>query len=204
MSAPFRLSVRTNAGEAGRALALEVRGIDDWSKPTEKGAPLWQRLYPVWLQSRRRLFDSRGSSEGGPVWEYTPAEREHYTWYKGAVLTMTQAQVLGTVLRWEGSDTLMLSLSTTTSRYAWARWTRTSAVFASTLRWAATNQHGIGRAPMALGGHSIPARDMLRIGPRTEARLERELVDYVAARIADTVERVTADAAAAMPRRMAR
>jgi hypothetical protein len=37
-----------------------------------------------------------------------------------------------------------------------------------------------------------------------EARIERELVDYVAERIADTVDRVTADAAAAMPRRMAR
>jgi len=204
MTAPFRLSVRTGAGEAARALALEVRGIDDWSKPTEKGAPLWQRLHPVWLQSRRALFESRGSSEGGPPWVYTPAERRVYVWVKGSILEMTQAQVLGSVLRWPGSDVLMLSLSTSTSRHAIARWTKTSAFFGSSLRWAATNQHGVGNAPKWLGGHPVPARNMLRIGPGTEELLERELVGYVAERLEDTTERVTAKAAAGMRRRATR
>lgn len=204
MSAPFRLSVRTNAGEAGRALALEVRGIDDWSRPTEKGAPLWERLYPVWLQSRRALFESGGASEGGSAWSYTTAERRGYVFYKGAVLGMRPSAVLRTVLRWEGSDILMQSLSTSTSRWALASWTKTSAFFGSSLRWAATNQHGIGNAPRRLGGHPIPARDMLRIGPATEEAMERQLVQYVSERLADTTERVNAQAALGMRRRTTR
>lgn len=204
MSAPFRLSVRTNAGEAGRALALEVRGIDDWSRPTEKGAPLWERLYPVWLGSRRVLFESGGTSEGGAAWAYTLTERRAYVFYKGAVLKMRPSAVLRTVLRWEGSDILMQSLSTSTSRWALRNWTKTGAFFGTNLRWAATNQHGIGHAPKRLGGHPIPARDMLRIGPTTEEAMERELVQYVSERLADTTERVNAQAALGMRRRATR
>lgn len=200
----MQLIVTTNTGDAAKALAAEVKGIGDWSRTTPRGPSLWSRLAADYRASRLLLFESGGRYDGSTPWVYNRAEREHYVVVKSSIVDIPYDVTLGTVLRWPGYDKLMHSFVSTASPYNVQRSTPTSAAFGSRLPWAASNQYGIGHAPEWFGGHKVPARDMLSVGPQTIRGMERTFVRYIVERIDETTERVNAAAAQGMRRRGAR
>lgn len=189
----MKISVATGAGAAAAALWLEVQGLEDFRS-------LWPRIHRRWVDSRRSLFARGGAYDGGRRWRYTLAERRQYVAIKSSLTGLSYASTTQTVLRWPGSDRLMGSFIHTTDPHHVYSTTKDTATMGSSLPWAASNQFG-GRAPKWLGGHRVPARDMLRIGPDLKESMERDAVDYIAEQIDLTEERVTAAAARAMRRR---
>ena len=196
----MRFSGTTSAGAVARVLRIEVAGLSDWSRPGSRGEPsCWARYRVIMLERGRRMYATQNSSEGAMWAQYLDTgERDAYIFAKAAIIGLSVDAILATVLMWPPYNRLFGSLTSASHPDAVYLPSPDSCDIGTRTPWAQANHVGGGTAPKKLGGHLIPARPLMDIGQATEEQLVRAAVDYIADRIEDTTERVTAATARAM------
>jgi len=139
---------------------------------------LFDLLTRGWVHTRKQLYDSQGQSEGQRWPRYwQTAERRQYAVIKAKILgrRMTPADLL----RWEpGNEVLRPSLLDSRHRLFIRREGKRAITLGTAVTYAINHDQGIGRAPKNLGGHAIPRRRLVVIGPNTIRNFELRTVEW--------------------------
>lgn len=174
------VAIRDNLQSLSDLLAVSISHVERYDQSPDGGRTpaLLQMWARSWRRSRRQMFATQGRSSG-VVWPFytQTGERTWYLWQKQGIFQrrMTPRDVL----RWvPGEDRLYRSLTRTNARGYYERRTRTGLTVGSSLWYARKHQEGAGRAPRFFGGHAIPRRPIVNLGPYGRQLLEADAVRY--------------------------
>lgn len=155
--------------------------------------PVFRRLIPEWAQTRRRMYDTQGSSIGAQWPNYTRAERQ-YAAVKGKIHGRWVGR--GDLLRWKiGQERLRPSLINPGDENFVPRETDLQplrASYGTRVPYASNHNRGQGRAPKWAGSYQIPRRTIVNFSPDFAVAVNAHVAAY-ATEVASSIAIKTAD-----------
>lgn len=164
----IRLSITDSSGEIQQALVVAANTLSDWQ-------PFFRALGHAWRRSRERMYETAGASIGAPWPMYSRATSEHqYAAVKSRLFGRRMSR--SDLLRWrDGQERLYPSMTDSSHPEHVSQATRRSGIYGTRVPYASNHDEGRGNMPDWAGGHPVPRRQLLAIGPY----LEREISTLV-------------------------